>query len=263
MPTMNAQASDIVQNPWFERLARCGHIVSGVLHLLIGYIAIRIALGKGGSADQSGAFRELTSKTGGTLVMWVVMVAFLALAVWRLVEGAVGKRSESKEVSAMDRIKAFSLAILYFAFAWSAFTFAKGAGKSSSEQNAGLTARAMESGIGKLAIVVVAGVFIGVGGYHCYKGISKKFLKDLKSPGTVEETLGTIGYTAKGLALIGIGVLFIAALFTEDPGKATGLDGALKTLREQAFGTILLVVAGFGIAVYGLYSFVMAKSAKM
>ena len=44
----------------FERLARAGHVVSGLLHLLIAYIIFRLAFGSGGSADQSGALGTLS-----------------------------------------------------------------------------------------------------------------------------------------------------------------------------------------------------------
>jgi hypothetical protein len=55
----------------------------------------------------------------------------------------------------------------------------------------------------------------------------------------------------------------IVAAALSEPDKATGLDGALKTLGAQPFGAILLIVAGLGIVVYGLYSFAMARYTKM
>ncbi len=259
-----SRTDDVVQNKWFEKLARSGHVVSGILHLLIGYIAIQLALGKGGNADQSGALGELSSQPGGAIALWLAVVAFLALALWRVAETFLGKASESGSGNAFDKFKAFALAVVYFAFAWTTFTFARGAGKSSGEQNTGMTAHLMESGFGKLVLVVVGLVIIGVGGYFVYKGASKNFIDDLKpQSGDVAELLGLIGYVAKGAALFGVGILVIAAVVKADPSKATGMDGAIKTLGEQAFGTTLLVLAGIGIGIYGLYAFVMARWAKM
>ncbi|MBJ8347887.1 DUF1206 domain-containing protein [Antrihabitans sp. YC2-6] len=259
-----SRAADAVQHPWFEKLARAGHVVNGVLHILIGYIAIRLAFGKGGNADQSGALGELASKPGGAVALWVAVAAFVMLALWRLVETVGGKASESDSGDAFDKVKALSLAVVYFAFAWTAFTFARGSGKSSSEQNVGLTARLMENGFGKFVLIVAGGVVIGVGGYFAYKGATKKFLKDLlPTRSRYAEPIGFVGYIAKGAALLGVGTLIITAVVTADPAKAKGLDGAIKILGEQAFGTALLVIAGLGIAVYGVYSFVMAKDARM
>lgn len=255
----NVQHSDL-----FEKAARAGYIVTGLLHLLIGYIAIRLAFGGGGSADQSGALRTLAEQPGGRIVLWVAVVAFIALALWRLVEAVVGKKTDSDAGSAMDRVKALALAVVYIVFAWTTFQFAKGSGESSGQQNAGMTASLLQNGAGKVVLVVVGLVIVGVGGYHIYKGVSKNFLDDLEGyTGKTVETLGLAGYVAKGIALVGVGVLVIAAVFTSDPSKATGLDGAIKTLGAQPFGQILLVLAGIGIGLYGIYAFVMARYAKM
>ena len=42
----SSTATQVAQNSVFERLARAGYIVSGLLHLAIGYLAIRIAAGQ-------------------------------------------------------------------------------------------------------------------------------------------------------------------------------------------------------------------------
>jgi hypothetical protein len=257
----------------FERTARAGYVVSGLLHLLIAYIIVRIALGSGGNADQSGALGTVATTTGGKVVLWVAVAAFVAMALWRLAETVVGPhpgesgRSEgddSHDGSAFDRLKAFSLAVVYVGFAFTAAKFAMGSGKSSSEQNAGLSARMMESGFGKFVLIVAGLVIVGVGAYHVYKGATKGFLDDLRrSNGSVIEPLGVVGYIAKGLVLVGTGILVIVAVFTSDPAKASGIDAAVKTLSDAPFGKILLCLAALGISAYGCYSLVMARHARM
>ena len=75
-------ATEIAQNSVFERFARAGYVVSGLLHLAIGYLAIRIAVGSGGgSADQSGALAAVAAKPGGIVALWGAAVAFLDGAV--------------------------------------------------------------------------------------------------------------------------------------------------------------------------------------
>ena len=64
-------------SPWFERLARAGHAVSGLLHLLIAYIILRLAFGGGGNADQSGALGIFADSSGGRVVLWVAAVAVM------------------------------------------------------------------------------------------------------------------------------------------------------------------------------------------
>ena len=112
----SSTVAQVAQNSVFERCARAGYIVSGLLHLTIGYLAIRIALGSGGgSADQSGRSRAVAAKPGGIVALWVAAVAFLVMALWRLVETTLGHSTDPKSQGApsevLDRAKAFVLAV--------------------------------------------------------------------------------------------------------------------------------------------------------
>ena len=262
-------ATQIAQNSVFERLARAGYVVSGLLHLTIGYLAIRIALGVGGgTADQSGALAALAAKPYGIVALWVAVVAFLVMALWRLVETALGRSTDPKSQGAssevLDRAKAFALAVVYFGFAYSAFAFARGAGKSTGEQNSDISARLMQTDAGTIALIAAGVIIVAVGGYHVYKGASRKFLDDLKGNSSdLVRRLGMVGYIAKGLVIAGAGVLVVVAASRSEPNTTTGLDGALKTLGAQPYGAALLIAAGLGIITYGLYSFAMARYTKM
>ena len=265
----SSPATQIAQNSVFERFARAGYVVSGLLHVIIGYLAIRIALGvDGGSADQSGALAALAAKPGGIVALWVVVVALVVMALWRLVETALGRSTDPKSQGAtsevLDRVKAFALAVVYFAFAYSAFGFARGAGKSTGKQNSAMSARLMQTGAGTIALIAGGVIIVAVGGYHVYKGASRNFLDDLKGNSSdLVRRLGMVGYIAKGLVIAGAGVLVVVAAGRSEPNTATGLDGALKTLGAQPYGAALLIAASLGIITYGLYSFAMARYTKM
>ncbi|MDV7354680.1 DUF1206 domain-containing protein [Rhodococcus oxybenzonivorans] len=265
----SSTAGRVAQNSYFEWFARGGFVVSGIVHLIIGYIAVRLALGgAAGTADQSGAMTELAAKPGGIAALWVGVVAFAIMGLWRLAEAALGSSSrpdaDSKKSEIVDRLKAFALAVVYFAFAFSAFGFARGSGKSSSGQSADITARLMQTTAGTIALIAAALVIIAVGGYHVYKGVSRKFLDDLEgTTSPLVRRLGMVGYIAKGLAIAAIGLLVILAVNQSEPDKASGLDGAFKTVGAQPYGVALLIAAGAGIIAYGLYSFAMARYAKM
>jgi hypothetical protein len=241
------------------------------VHLLIAYVVVRIALGDGGNADQSGALATVSATTGGTIALVLAAVAFVAMALWRLAEAAIGVHatepndSDDDGPSAwLDRGKALSLAVIYFAFAWTAARFALGDHASSGSQNAGMSARLMASTSGTLVLVVVAVIVVCVGGYHVYKGASRVFMDDLTiSDHTAVVVAGVVGYVAKGLVLGAAGVLLGVAVLRADPSKATGLDGAVKTLGTGPAGPTLLIVAAIGLAAYGVYAFVMARWARM
>ena len=254
----------------FEYAARGGFAISGVLHLLIAFIVVRIAFGSGGNADQSGALATLARQTGGTLILWVAAIGLVALGLWRVAEAVVGSKPgegagpSQDDTPAWKRAKSAGLAIVNFAIALSAARFAMGSGQQSSQQNSGMSAQLMQSGWGKALLVAVALGLIGVGGYHVYKGASKKFLKDLRvSGGTGITAVGVGGYVAKGLVLAGAGVLVIVATLQADPSKASGIDAAVKALGNAPFGKFLLILAALGIAAFGAYSFVRARFGRM
>ena len=254
----------------FEYAARAGFVISGVLHLLVGYIIFRIAFGSGGNADQSGALGTLARQTGGALILWVAAIGLVALGLWRVAEAIVGSKPgegsghHQDDTPAWKRAKSVGLAVVNFAIALSAARFAMGTGQQSSQQNAGLSAQLMQSGWGKTLLIAVALGLIGVGGYHVYKGVSKKFLKDLRvSGGSGITAVGVSGYVAKGLVLAGAGILVIVATLQADPSKAAGFDAAVKTLGQAPFGKVLLILAALGIAAFGAYSFVRARFGRM
>ena len=196
----------------FEYTARAGFAASGVLHLLVAFIILRLAFGSGGNADQSGALGDSPSSPAGPSCFGSRPSACSPSA-----SGASAKPSSAASpVRAPDdsrathrpgsELKALGLAIVNFAIALSAARFAMGSGQSSGQQNAGLSAQLMQSGWGKALLIAVGLGVAAVGGYHVYKGASKKFLKDLKVyGGTGTTVLGVTGYVAKGVVLAGAG----------------------------------------------------------
>ncbi|MEH3143380.1 MAG: DUF1206 domain-containing protein [Mycobacterium kyogaense] len=255
-------------NDAFEYAARAGFAASGVLHLLIAFIIAQLAFtGAGGNADQSGALATLAAQPFGKIVLWVATVGLVALGLWRVAEGVMGAKPSDgsrEEHSGWKRAKPLALAVVSFAIAFSTAKFAMGTGQQSSQQNSGMSAQLMQSGGGKLLLIAIGIAVIGVGGYHVYKGATKKFLEELTvSGGRLVTATGVAGYVAKGLVLGGAGVLVIIATLQADPAKASGLDAAVKTLGQAPFGKFLLILAALGIAAFGAYSFIRSKYNRM
>jgi len=76
-------------------------------------------------------------------------------------------------------------------------------------------------------------------------------------------TAGRVGYIAKGVALVVVGFFFLVAAWQANPDKATGLDGALKSLKDAPFGPFLLTLVAAGIAAYAVYSFARSRYARV
>lgn len=256
-PDAQAAAHQAGESRPVESGARLGFAVSGVLHLLIAWIALKVAWSSSGqSPDQSGALTALARSPGGPLLLWIAVVGFALLAVWQLTEVI-----RVHKVS--DRLKAGGKLVVAAALAWTARKFATGSPTSSSGRTADFTATVMRHTGGRLVIAVVGLAVIGVGGYHVYKGWKKKFLQELQEhPGSWITQIGRAGYIAKGAALVAVGLLFLLAAVRKAPSESTGLDGGLRTLREAPAGSLLLSLLAIGIAAYGVYSIARAVRAR-
>jgi hypothetical protein len=254
-------AREAGNSPVVEWGARLGYVTVGLIHLLIAWIALKVAWNIGGGskkADTSGALQTLTQSGTGVVLLWICVAGFLLLAVWQLFEAALSHGETS------DRLKALAKGITYLFFAWSTFKVGQGANSSAEKQTEDFTAGLMGSPGGRLLVGVVGLVVLGIAGYHVYKGWTKKFLEDLREhPGQWAVTAGRIGYIAKGVALVVVGFFFLVAAWQADPDKAQGLDGALKTLKDAPFGPFLLTLVAAGIAAYGVYSFARSRYARV
>jgi hypothetical protein len=260
-------ADQVEGHPILQAGARVGYAVSGVLHLLIAWIALQIAwFASGRSADQSGALQTLAGNSLGRLLLWVAVVGFVALTLWQLAS-AVSVRTgvgSSQSSQWADKAKGLAKAVVYGVLAWTTFSFARGKPRSSTSQSADFTATILQQTGGRALVAAIGVAVVAVGGYHVMKGWTKRFLQDLRDrPGTLAIRAGMVGYIAKGIALGVVGFLFVVAAVEKSATKATGLDGALRSLRQQTFGPGVLSVVGLGIAAYGVYSLARARHARV
>ena len=78
-----------------DHAVRVGLVSYGVVHLLLAWLALRLALGNGGgSASSQGALHQLAKTTVGRLSLYVVAAGFVALVVWQFLEAVWGHRDE-------------------------------------------------------------------------------------------------------------------------------------------------------------------------
>jgi hypothetical protein len=255
---------EVDHSEWIDRAVRIGLVAYGVMHLLIAWLAVRLALGdSSGSPSSQGAFHQLAGTGAGRVLLYVVAFGFLALVLWQALEALLGHLDEDGGKRVVKRLASAGKAVVYAALAASAVKTA--AGSSGGGGTDGITERLMRMPGGPVLVGAVGLGVLAVAGVLAWRGCSGDFASKLDprgrsgSDGRVYLLLGRAGHLAKSIALAGVGVLFLYAAFTHDPKRSGGLDVALHKVLQQPFGQPALAVIALGLACFGLFCFAWAR----
>ena len=252
-----------------DKAARVGFVAKGVVYALIGVLTFQVAFGSNQRTDQKGALQTIADKPGGSFVLWLMVLGFVAYAVWRFSEAIWGRRDETDEKKrTLKRIGSAANGLIYLFFGVLAFRTVTGS-SSSGSSGADVTAKVLEWP-GGVALVVLAGlVIMAVAVGLTWRGLKTDFEKHLNTASmshttfTVVRRLGQVGYIARGAVFFLIGILVVKAAMDHQPGKAQGFDVALKTLAGAPFGQVLLVLAALGLICFGAYSVAEARYRRL
>src|ERR1700757_2866279 len=207
------RASD---SPAAHFLARAGLTARGVIYILVGWVAVLVALGRSSrEADQQGALHLLAGKSYGQVSLWLLAIGFAGYAVWRLSEAAFGVTSESP--GAGPRLKSLARAVIYAGLSYLTFTVISGTDRSQSRRQQDITATAMQHTAGRWLVGLAGLVIVICGLVLVVEGARRKFMKFLRTAQMsarmrrVVELLGVTGTIARGLVFALAGALVIDA----------------------------------------------------
>jgi len=259
------RASD---SPAAHFLARAGLTARGVIYILVGVVAVLVALGQSSrEADQSGALQLLAGKSYGLIALWLLGIGFAAYSLWRLSEAAFGVTGEPP--GAGPRLKSLARSVVYAGLAYLTFEVISGTGSSQRQRQQDVTGTVMQHPAGRW-LVGIAGLIVVICGLALVvEGVRKKFMKYLRtaemSPRMrrVVKVLGMTGTIARGLVFALVGVLVVDAAITHKASESGGIDKALLTLRNQPFGEFLMLAAALGLVVFGVYGLCEARWRKV
>jgi hypothetical protein len=243
-----------------KTLGRVGLIAYGLVHLLVAYLAVRVALGGRAKADKTGALQTIAEQPGGRFFLWVLTVGLVALTIWQLAEAIWGHgyRRPARRRS-LQRLVSLGEAGVAGALAFSSFKVASGKKGNTKEEKAAFIDKVFEWPAGELLVALVGLGIVAIAIYLVHRGIARTFVDDLDLAGAEPHArdaairFGQVGWLGLGVAYGILGLLLVYSAITYDPEKATGMDTALKTLAGQAYGTLLLLMVAAGLACFGAY----------
>jgi hypothetical protein len=259
------QATGWLEGDTATKVGRFGVAGLGVVYLLLAWICTQVALGGSDqTADNTGALKELAGNGAGKVLLAVLALAFAAYALWQLYEAVAGFHHYSGRKRTTKRVSAVAKAAVGVFLAIPAARLVAGSGqKSSSEQQQDLTAKLLGQPGGQALVVLIGVGIVAFAGYLGYRGWTRSFLEKLDGPVSHRvELLGVVGYVARAVVFGIFGVLVVIAGLREEAERARGLDGALKTLASQPYGTALLLAVALGLAAFGVYELITARHAR-
>jgi hypothetical protein len=264
------RAREVTDHPVLTQVARVGLVAYGVMHLLIAYLALRLAWGSDvGDADQTGALQAVADGPGGRTLLWTIGLGMLALALWQAGEVLLWWRGlldpAHRTRTAVVIVKCLAKALVYGVLGATALLFAIGLEYEADERLQDLTDETLDVPGGTVLIAVVAAGVVAVGLYTLIRGLTGGFMRDIDLPAAPDnwepliEGIGRVGYVAKGIAFGLVGVLLWQAAVSADVSTATGLDGAMTAIAGMSAGPWLLTAVALGFAAFGVYALARAR----
>jgi Domain of Unknown Function (DUF1206) len=255
------EGEKVARSRGFEWLARSGFVARGLIYGIVGILAIKLAVGTGGTTtNQHGALKTIAHQPFGKVLLILVAIGLAGYALWRLLHALLGHGPEDSD-SGFDRVAAFGSGIVYAGLCAIAVEILLGSGSSGGSGNAHKTTAGAFGWPGGTWLVGIAGVvLVGIGLYQGYRGLSKDFLKDSKTEQMSArvrnwiEWIGSFGHLARMVVFGLVGVFLIKAAIEYNPNKAVGLDGALAKIARASYGPFLLGIVAAGLIAFGVYS---------
>jgi hypothetical protein len=264
----HAVAKRAASNPWVELLERVGYVARGVLYVVMGALALGLALGVGGKAtDQSGSLTTIAGGAFGKFVLLAFVVGLAAYSLWGFVRAIFDPLHRGDHPAGIAERLGFAWSgIAYAGLALFALELFAGAGRASAQDSSQTQiSKLLAYPAGEWGVTVIGLVSIAVGLGQFYLAYTAKFKQDMKREemSKAEEDfvngLGRLGFIARGITFTLVGWFVFQAGLHRDPTRAKGFGGAFMFLLSQPYGHLLLGAVAIGFVALGLHSFAAAR----
>ena len=244
------RAQELAAESRFLTLCRIGFFSRGVLYILIAWLALQA----GRTEDLTGALEYLGHGTGRLLLM-VIAAGLAAYGLWRLSDAAFGIENPGPDGKALRKRAAaggIGFIYLYLSYKAARVLLAGGAGTMSAQEQADTV---LDLPGGELVLGGAALVLAIAGLNQLRKAIQCSFLRNLdhRAQAPFVKWLGRIGYAARGVIFLTVGLLVGRAAIDGRSDEAGGMEQALDFFS----GSVLYSVA-LGLLLFGVFSIVEA-----
>ena len=252
-----------------EWLARAGFLVKGVLYLVVGALALQVAVRLGGRVTGTrGALTTVLAQPFGRTLLLVAALGLFGYAAWRLLQGLLDPdRLGSDWRGLAIRVSFVARGVVHAAIGLQAFRLYRGLSASSGTSERELATEAFEWPLGDWLVVLAGLGLIGFAVQQVYAAITRRLERDLdvaemrREAGEWAVGLSRFGMALRAIvfALLGWGI--VVAGWFRDPSEVGTTASSLRILAAQpgGLGRWLLGVTAAGFVAYGFYQIIHAR----
>jgi len=250
-----------LNDPRLKWFARGGYAARGAVYIIVGWLAVLAALAGGRTEGSQGALRKLLSQPFGEIMLGLLAIGLIGYAGWRLIQATRDTErhgTDAKGLTIRGALLVSAITHLLLAGFAISLIFAI---SSSSGGSQDWTAWLLRQPFGRWVVGVAGFAVIGAGLAHIWKGWQAEFEKYLDMDEATRRKTSPIcrfGLIARGVVYLMVGAFIVIAAWQADSSEATGLGGALQSLREQPYGWAVLGVVAVGLIAFGFYSVIEA-----
>lgn len=275
MSTVQANANSVKRaaaNPWLELMERLGYVVRGVLYIVMGILALRIAQAKpdGKAVDLTGSVIVLVSNQFGRLVLLVIVVGLAAYSLWGFIRAVFDPLHRGSNPSGyIERLGFVSSAVSYGLIVLFGVKILTGAGGASNDAERQTISSILEHPAGGSLTVLIGLIALGVavGQFvEAYRAVFTRDLKGAEMSNTMRNlvtALGRFGMFSRGVIFLVVGWFLVQAGLHHNPGEVQGFGGAFLFLSAQPFGHLVLGIVALGVVALGLHSLACARWVRL
>lgn len=251
-----------------DRIARLGFAAKGLVAVMIGALALQLALGipGGGLAGPNDALRHFFHQRFGWFTLGVLAAGLWAHALWKLVQAIIDPERKGTGFTGVAERTGFGITALGYAvlgFAAVQILFGRQVGGATSPDE--LAASVLSAHLGRWVTGLVGAIIIVSGLLQIRFGVTGGFrhillLDEMSAAGRLALTLvAGAGYLALGIMSAVVGYFLVQAALHYDPRLAGGWSEALGFLAGLREGRWILGLVAAGLFCYGLYFIFLAR----
>ena len=255
--------------PGIVLLARAGYAAKGLVYIVIGALAARVAVRSGGeTTDQHGAIRTIGDGPFGAIALVVIAVGLLGYTAWRLVAAVTDAEGDGSDATSLGkRLASAARGLAYGALGLYALRAVgrRGASDDGAESRTrDWTARLLDLPFGRALVVAIGIGVIAFAAYQVYRATSDKVKKHLDLTEAASKAdwiirLGRFGVAARGVVFALIGAFLVKAGLQRDSREAGGIAQSLDAVAGAPFGQLALGIVALGLVAYGVYQLATAR----